>query len=168
MELHINAEKVLKNNIEIMYWELEKAIKTYIKEGHYMGELKYVNAYLCATINSIVAYVERLIKAQRLEEDDIVQALKYVNNLQKHNPQLVSVPKAVGGFCFPLVFTDSFRIPEINIVWDDCIGLDTKKASQKDCYEKYFKQRGIIDTLKPIVVILLNTEGTISFKEIMS
>lgn len=160
MELHENAEKVLKSNIEILYGQLCAAVHDYIETGHCMGEFRYINAYLCAAINAIVAYIDRLIEVGHMEESEIVQAIKYANNLQKHNPQLIRMSRSIGGFEFPICFTEDFSIPVIEIVWDDCIGLKTKKPSQKDAYEKYFQQRPIIETLDPIVQKLLS-EGTI-------
>ena len=86
-----NVENTLKSNIEILFMHLTNAINEYIDKGECMGELKYINAYLAATINAIVSYIDKLIEVDRLQENDVVQALKFVNNLHKHNP-LVSHP----------------------------------------------------------------------------
>jgi hypothetical protein len=89
-------------------------------------------------------------------ENDMVEALKFANNLQKHNPQLIRMVKSNGGFEFPFCIEDEFEFIEISIVWDECTGLKTKKSSQKESYEKYFQQRKVIDTLTPIITYLLD------------
>lgn len=151
MNLHENAEKVLKSNIEILFNHLKKAISNYISSGHAMGEYQFINAYLSATLNAIMAYIDRLLSTGQLEETEIIEALKYANNLQKHNPQLIKMAKSIGGFSFPICFEN-----EIDIVWDDCIGLKTRKESQKNSYEKNLQQRPVIETLTPIVDMLLD------------
>lgn len=147
---------VLKNNIEILYSQLSLAIQDYIDSGHCMGEFRYINAYLGATLNALISYIDRLIEVGRLEETETVQALKFANNLQKHNPQLICMSRSIGGMMFPTFFEEEFTIPEIQIVWDDCIGLKTKKTSQREAYEKLFMQRPIKETLDPIVRGLLS------------
>lgn len=156
MNLHENAEKVLKSNTEILFNHLKEAISNYISSGHAMGEYQFINAYLSATLNAIMAYIDRLLSTGQLEETEIIQALKYANNLQKHNPQLIKMAKSIGGFSFPICCENEIEIPEINIVLDDCIGLKTRKESQKNSYEKYLQQRPVIETLTPIVDMLLD------------
>lgn len=160
-ELNENAERVLKSNIEILYKQLCIAVDEYVQVGCYMGEFSYINAYLSATLNAIVSYVERLIQIGRAEETEVVEALKFANNLQKHNPALVRMSRSMGGIEFPVCFgEDGYEFLEVSVIWDECIGLRTKKQSQKNCYEKIFQQRPIIDTLRPIVEKLLS-EGRI-------
>ena len=156
IELNEHAETVLKSNIEILYSQLNSAIQDYLHFGHCIGEFRYVNAYLGATLNALVSYIDRLIEVGRFSETDIVQALKFANNLQKHNPQLICMSKAIGGLTFPMCFEEEFSIPEIQLVWDDCIGLKTKKLSQREAYEKCFQQQPIAETLEPIVRELLS------------
>lgn len=148
-----NVENTLKSNIEILFMHLTNAINEYIDKGECMGELKYINAYLAATINAIVSYIDKLIEVDRLQENDVVQALKFVNNLHKHNPHFVSVTKRVGGLSFPMSFP--LEIECCNIVWSECVGLTTKKKQQKDAYEKLFQHREILKTLATIVNSLL-------------
>ena len=156
MELNANAERVLKSNIKILFEQLENAVDEYIRSGHCMGEFSFINAYLSATLNAVVSYIERLIEAGRMQELDVVEALKFANNLQKHNPQLIRIFKPNGGFEFPFcIEEDGFEFLEISIVWDECVGLKTRKVSQKESYKKYLQQRKVIDTLKPIVECLL-------------
>jgi len=50
-----------------------------------MGEFSFINAYLSATLNTVVAYIDWLIEVKRMLENDIVEALKFANNLQNHN-----------------------------------------------------------------------------------
>ena len=156
MELNERAEAVLKSNIEVLYAQLISAIQDYLDSGHCMGEFRYINAYLGATLNALVSYIDRLIEVGRLSETDTVQALKFANNLQKHNPQLICMSRAIGGLMFPMYFEEEFSIPEIQLIWDDCIGLKTKKSSQREAYEKCFQQRPIAETLEPIVRELLS------------
>ena len=151
--LHKNSELVLKNNIEILFSDLSDAIKKYVDAGEWMGELKYINAYLSATIHAIVCYIDKLIEVGRMEETKVVQSLKYVNNLQKHNPNFVSIAKRTGGFIFPISFPFSCEL--YDVVWSECIGLETRKPQQKESYEQLFQHRKILDVLIPIVIELL-------------
>ena len=60
---------------------------------------------------------------------------------------------------FPLVFPEEgWVIPKIEVIWDDCIGLTTKNPNQKEKYEKYFMQQNVLETLRPIVQMLLSDE----------
>ena len=152
--LHENSEKILKSNIEILFANLSDAIKKYVNAGEWMGELKYINAYLSATVHAIVCYIDKLIEVGRMQETETVQALKYVNNLQKHNPNFVSITKRTGGFVFPMSFP--FSCEMYDVVWSECIELTTKKPTQKVAYEKLFKDRKILDILSGIVQELLN------------
>lgn len=155
MELHENAKKVLKSNIEILFNQLKVAVDNYINYGHSIGEFCFINAYLSATINAMVAYIERLVDTKQLDETELVEALKFANNLQKHNPQLIRMAKSTGGMSFPICFENEIIFPQISIVWDDCICLETRKKSQKINYEKHFQQRPVIETLTPIIDALL-------------
>lgn len=157
--LHENSEEILKSNIEILFGNLSDAIKKYIDNGEWMGELKYINAYLSATIHAIVCYIDKLIEVGRMQETETVQALKYVNNLQKHNPNFVSITKRTGGFVFPMSFP--FSCEMYDVVWSECIGLTTKKPTQKVAYEQLFQDRKILDILNEIVVKLLSDNVSI-------
>lgn len=154
-ELNDRAEAILKSNIEILYSQLQLAIKNYVRHGHSSGEFCYINAYLSATLNAVISYVDRLIKIGRITETEIIEALKFANNLQKHNPGLISISKSRGGIEFPIAFEDGFEILEIEVVWDDCIALKSRKPSQKIAYEKCFQQKPVIETLEPIIRDLL-------------
>ena len=89
-----------------------------------------------------------------MEETEVAQALKYVNNLQKHNPNFISVTKRTGGLDFPMSFP--FSCEPYDIVWSECIGLTTKKPTQKVAYEKLFQDRKIVDVMNVIVQELLS------------
>lgn len=156
LELSDNVENTLKSNVEILFEHLKNSITEYIDKGECMGELKYINAYLSATINAIVSYIDKLIEVDRLQENDVVEALKFINNLHKHNPHFVSVTKRVGGFSFPMSFP--LEIECCNIVWSECIGLTTKKKQQKEAYENIFQHREILDSLTIVVNNLLNKD----------
>lgn len=157
MVLNESAEKILRSNVNILFDQLEKAVNEYLCNGHSRGEFSFINAYLSATLNAVISYIERLIEAGRMQELDVVEALKFANNLQKHNPQLIRIFKPNGGFEFPFcIEEDGFEFLEISIVWDECAGLKTRKVSQKESYKKYLQQRKVIDTLKPIVECLLS------------
>ena len=147
-ELDKRAEDVLRSNIEILYSQLDSSIQDFFKYGYHKREIRYINAYLSATLNAIISYVERLIKVGCMSETETVLALKFANNLQKHEAQLISISKPEGGF----------SIPKIEVLWDDCIGLSTKYTSQREAYEKLLKKKPIIETLEPIVRELLNGE----------
>lgn len=135
-----NVECTLKSNIEILFMHLKNSIEEYIEKGECMGDLKYINAYLAATINAIVSYVDKLVEIKRLKENDVIEALKFVNNLYKHNPNFVSATKRIGGFSFPMSFP--LEIECCNIVWSECIGLTTKKSTAKKCIRKNFSTQG--------------------------
>lgn len=154
VRLNENVECTLKSNIEILFMHLKNSIEEYIEKGECMGDLKYINAYLAATINAIVSYVDKLIEIKRLQENDVIEALKFVNNLHIHNPNFVSVTKRIGGFSFPMSFP--LEMECFNIVWSECIGLTTKKVQQKNAYEKIFQHKEILNSLNTIVEKLLS------------
>ena len=157
-ELDERAEAVLKSNIEILYAQLTSSIQDFLDSENLMGDVRYINAYLSATLNAIISYMERLISVGRLSETETVQALKFANNLQKHNPQLISVSKPVQGFTLPFCLKDGFSLSEVHVVWDDCIGLETRSQSQRKAYEKCFMKKSVTYTLEPIVRELLDVE----------
>lgn len=162
--LNERVEQRLKSNIEIVFHDLEKAITDYLDYGHTCGEFRYIDAYLSATTNAIVSYIECLQIANRIKETEIIEALKFTNNLQKHNERLVTLERSIGGFTFPFCFPEEgLSIEKIAVIWDDCIGLNTRKPSQKENYTKHFMQRNVLETLKPIVQELLSDK---EFKEL--
>lgn len=156
MVLNQHAEFCLRSNIRILYEHLSEAIDECEKEWNVVENILRVNAYLCATINAVVSYIERLIEADRMQETDFVKALKFANNLQKHNAQLVRIPRVTGGIEFPICLENDIEILPIAIVWDDCIGLETKSKQQRNCYDNLFMQHSIKETLTPIVQDLLS------------
>ena len=155
-KLNIESEDILKSNIEILFNDLSDAINRYIDSGEWLGELKYINAYLSATVHAVICYIDKLIEVGRMEESKVVEALKYVNNLQKHNPNFVSIAKRSGGFVFPV--SCPFSCESFDIVWSECIGLETKKPQQKESYEQLFQNRKILDVLSDVVIKLLNDD----------
>lgn len=159
--LSINAEKTLKNNIKILYNDFSNEVKYFVDAQECMGDLQYINAYLSATLNAIIAYVDRLIDVGRMKETEMVQALKFANNLQKHNPNFISISKQIGGLEFPMHFP--MVIPMYDVVWDECIGLKTKKPEQKTNYDELLKQRSIFESITYVVEILLKDDF---FKEL--
>ena len=62
--------------------------------------------------------------------------------------------KRPGGFVFPISFP--FSCEPYDVVWAECIGLNTRKQKQKEAYEELFQHRKILDILSPIVIELLN------------
>ena len=157
-ELDKRAEEVLRSNIGILYSQLDSSIQEYLKHGHSTGEVSYINAYLSATLNAIISYVDRLMEVGRMKNNERIQALKFANNLQKHQVQLICLSKTIGGFTFPFCIEGEFEIPKIEVVWDECVGLRTESTNQKKAYEKLLKKRPIIETLEPIVRELLDGE----------
>lgn len=155
MKIHENAEKRLKENIVILYSDLKTAIEVFIREDNALGDLRKINAYLNATLNAMISYIERLIQCGEWENDETVKALKYANNIQKHNVCLVELARVVGGMVYGFPTEEESGL-ELRIVWDDCIGLSTKSKEQEVCFRKIFQQRGIIETLEPIVNKLIS------------
>ena len=155
-ELDERAESVLKSNIEILYAQLDSSVQDYLKHGYSTRDVRYINAYLGATLNAIISYIDRLIEVGRLENNEKIRALKFANNLQKHNPQLISISKPIGGFTFPFSLEGGFSIPKIEVIWDDCIGLETNSLAQRYAYDMLLKKKSIIETLEPIVRELLD------------
>ena len=76
MVLNESAENILRSNVNILFDQLEKAVNEYLCNGHSRGEFSFINAYLSATLNAVVSYIERLIEAGRMQELDVVEALK--------------------------------------------------------------------------------------------
>ena len=157
-ELDERAEAVLKSNIEILYSQLDSSIQEYLKHGYSTGEVRYINAYLSATLNAIISYVDRLMEVGRMKNNERIRALKFANNLQKHQAQLICLSKTIGGFTFPFCIEGEFEIPKIEVVWDDCIGLKTESPNQRKAYDNLFKKKPIIETLEPIISELLDGE----------
>lgn len=142
------AKSILQSNFKIMYNHLIEAIQVYLDSGHTNGDYQYIEAYLAATIHSIMDYAERY-----MENDDIVNACRYVNNILKHNPNFVTHKKITGGMEFPISFP--ICIEEIKVVWNYDEALSVHSPKQKPAFENIFAGRPIIETLKPIAKMIV-------------
>lgn len=147
-EKNCSIKSTLQSNFEIVYNQLTEAIQEYLESGHSKGEFKYIEAYLAATIHSIMDYAERY-----MENDDIINACRYVNNILKHNPNFVTHKKITGGMEFPISFP--ICIEEIKVVWNYDESLSVHSPKQKPAFERIFADRVIIETLEPIAKKIL-------------
>ena len=80
-----------------------------------MGEFCFINSYLFVTINAMVSYIDRLVVAKLLEENELVETLKYVNNMLKHNPHFVRIVKPNGDMSFPECFENEIIYSEVTL-----------------------------------------------------
>ncbi len=145
---YCSAKLILQSNFEIVYNQLREAIQEYLESGHTKGEFQYIEAYLAATIHSIMDYAERYMK-----NDAIVNACRYVNNTLKHNPQLITHKKITGGFEFAISFP--ICIEEIKVVWNFDKDLSVRRPEQQQAFEMLFADKPILETLEPIAKKIL-------------
>ena len=57
----MDSKESLISNFEVVYEDLNKAVGECMGEKHNSIELKYVNAYLVATIHAMLDYIDRYI-----------------------------------------------------------------------------------------------------------
>lgn len=144
-----SKEDVYVSNIRVLYSDLKKAINNYIDHGHTTGEVKYINAYLMATIGAIVAYKDTVLKTQ--EESYEIKACKYANNMLKHDPEIITHIKPVGGFEFPIFFP--LEIPEIDVIWK-WQDLYSKHSDQKKAFKELFAEQSVLETMESVLTQL--------------
>lgn len=139
-ELDKRAEDVLRSNIEILYSQLDSSIQDFFKYGYHKREIRYINAYLSATLNAIISYVDRLMEVGRMKNNERIRALKFANNLQKHQAQLICLSKTIGGFTFPFCIEGEFEIPKIELfgmnVLDWKLNQPTKRKHMRSSLRK--------------------------------
>ena len=98
----------LQNNFRIMYEQLEFYIeKYYIDEKN--EYLEYIEAYLAATIHTLMDYAERY-----LCEDSVIIACKYVNNIVKHVTGFVTFKIPMGIVYYPKIYPYTYYITRMN------------------------------------------------------
>lgn len=142
--LAVTRKSILKSNFHILFEELKKAVNNYLDYGHIHGEIEYINAFLTASIHSLIDYTDRYFDS----EDAEIMACKYVNNTLKHNDVLVTHSKPVGGFTFPITYP--IVIPKIEVLWNYDKSVKTRHPEQQRAFEKLFAGKPIIETLQPI------------------
>ena len=143
----MSGKSILKSNCLILFGELQKAINDYLEHGHTRGEVKYIDAFLTATIHSFIDYADGHLDPDK--EDDRFNACRYANNVLKHNSALVTHKKTMGGLSFPIHFP--LAIPEIQVVWNYSESLTVNSQKQQRAFETLFANKPIIDTLLPLV-----------------
>ena len=143
----MDSKEYLKSNFFIMYDELQQAIDTYVDNTCDTRALKRVEAFLVATIHTLVDYAERYMD----NNDERIRACRYVNNSIKHLDGFVTLKKVEGGIEFPMSFP--FSSEPITIRWKES-DLKCKSAEQNKAYKNCFVGKEIIATLQPIVDII--------------
>ena len=146
---YMEAKESLISNFEVVYEDLNKAVGECIGEKHNSIELKYVNAYLAATIHAMLDYIDRYIK-----DDESVLAFKYVNNSIKHVKGFVTHSTVSGGVSFPIEFPIEFT--PINVIWKNEAELDVRHKEQKEAYNNIFAGHEIMKSIKPMADKILS------------
>ena len=54
----MDNKSMLKSNLMVIFSDLEKAIEQYLSSGYRIGETKYIDAYLAATIHALMDYAD--------------------------------------------------------------------------------------------------------------
>ena len=141
----MNNESVLKNNLSILFSDLEKSINVYLDSGYTKGETEYIDAYLAAFIHALIDYADKYLDVN----DERIKACKYANNTLKHNSMLITHKKIKGGCSFPISFPICFE--EIQVVWNYNNEVKTRHKEQQIAFEKHFAGKPVLDTLRPIL-----------------
>lgn len=157
----MNKPEQYKSNIEIVFNDLKRSINDFCNGGHTSGDLRYINAYLNATLGAIAAYFDTTLKLNfmdRTSEPEVIQAIKYANNMIKHDEEIVTHVEPAGGISFPGELPIEFE--PIQIIWK-VQNLEARYECQKDAFRKLFNNKDVMETLEPIVNSILSD----SFKE---
>ena len=142
----MDSKEYLKSNFFIMYEELQQAIDTYVDNTCDTRALKRVEAFLVATIHTLVDYAERYMD----NNDERIRACRYVNNSIKHLDGFVTLKKVEDN---RISNEFSFSSEPITIRWKES-DLKCKSAEQNKAYKNCFVGKEIIATLQPIVDII--------------
>ena len=143
----MSGKAVLKSNCSILFCELQKAVDEYVKCRDLRGNVKFIDAFLTATIHSFIDYADGHLDPDK--QDDEFNACRYANNILKHNSALVTHQKTIGGLIhFPIHFPLSF--PPIQVVWNYDKTLTLRSENQQFAFEALFAGKPIIDTLQPL------------------
>lgn len=143
--IEMDNESMLKSNLMIVFSDLEKAIEQYVSSGYSIGETKYIDAYLAATIHALMDYADAYLS----KDDEKIQACRYANNTLKHNSLLKTHRTITGGLTFPFCFP--MRIEKLEIVWNYDCNVETRYKSQQRAFETHFAGKPILETLRPIL-----------------
>lgn len=135
---------VLKSNLLIVFSDLERAIQQYLDYGYSIGETKYIDAYLAATIHALMDYADTYLS----RDDEQVQACQYANNTLKHNSSLITHKKITGGLTFPIYFP--MKSEKMEIVWNFDSNVKTRHKDQQHAFEIYFAGKPYFETLRPL------------------
>lgn len=141
----MGSREILRSNFLIVYQDLVNATNEYINTGHCRGETAKIDAYLAATIHSIIDYSDRFWG----DSTEVIKACKYANNTLKHNQSLVSHKKITGGVHFPIHFP--LEISPIMVVWNYNHHVETRSSAQQYAFEQLFAGREIIETFQPLL-----------------
>lgn len=149
----MTGKQILKSNCVILFEELRKAVDNYLRQGHITGDTKYIDAYLAATIHSIIDYADGYLDPNK--QDNVFNACRYANNTLKHSTSLVTHKKITGGVHFPIHFPLEF--PPIEVVWNYNKSLVLQSKNQQQQFENLFASKPIIETLSPLMSKIENS-----------
>lgn len=145
----MDGKKNLQNNFRIMFLGLQNAIKEYLEQGRYSGEIDEVEAYSVASVHALMDYADRFLK-----DDDSILACRYVNNTIKHAGGFVTHKEIIGGLTFPISFP--LEIEEIKVIWKNNADLECRYINQKKAYIKCFAGKELLETLNPLADMIEN------------
>lgn len=149
----MSGKLILKSNCAILFDELKRAVENFVRQGEIKGETKYIDAFLAATIHSIIDYADGYLDPQK--QDNEFNACRYANNTLKHKISLVTHKKITGGVVnFPIHFPLEF--PPIEVVWNYDKSVTLYSKNQQPQFETLFAGKPIIETLSPLIVRIEN------------
>lgn len=144
----MNNQLVLKSNLLILFSDLEYSIKKYLECGYAIGETKYIDAYLAATIHALIDYADKYLD----KDDEKIQACRYANNSLKHHSSLITHKEITGGFSFPVEFP--LYSEKIEVVWNYDSSVKVRHKEQQIAFENHFAGKAILETLRPIMQLI--------------
>ena len=137
----------------ILFDELKRAVDNFVKQRDIRGEAKYIDAFLAATIHSIIDYADGYLDPQK--QDDEFNACRYANNTLKHKKSLVTHKKITGGAIhFPTHFPLEFS--PIEVVWNYDNSITLQSGNQQLQFENLFAGKPIIEALLPLIAKIEN------------
>ncbi len=136
-------KEIFRNNVLILFFDLEKAVKKYLATAGGQGGMEYINAYLAATLNSIIEFTDRF-----MQEDEEILACKGANNALKHDVTLDTHTEPEYGFTLPAPFP--IKVFPIEIVWKNT-QIKCKKPAQREAYKNLFAGKSMLKTLQSMV-----------------
>lgn len=143
-----------------------KILKNYIIEYEKNGKIEEIDLY--ESINDILAWVELgigLVDRNNLCEDDdkMIDAIIYANNLRKHNEQIYSFNKKTQAL-YPgnSVYPSNYLYPAKNgVYWRELPFSSDKRHENSnkikyDSYNQFLKGKEILPTIDIIFNIIKN------------